>query len=131
MSSLNLKPISAIVEQYMLDEITIVRPNEPTLDATTLLLTKTSVEIYVGKAFIAPEGIPFDTTLGGEQMAQTRYEVAIPADSVAINPNDIITCDTSQFNPGMEGVKFIVVGQIESTFYTHRRLTCFKDQDAS
>lgn len=131
MSSLNLKPISAIIEQYMLDEVTIVRPSAPTLNNTTLMLTKASVEVYNGKAFIAPEGVPFGTTLGGEQVAQTRFEVALPADSVAIYPNDIITCLTSEFNPGMEGMTFIVVGQVESTFYTHRRLTCYKDQDAS
>jgi len=116
----------------MLDEVTVRRPDpHPALDGTTLLITKTYTEIYNGKAFIVPEGTPYPTSIGGQQTSDTRFEIAIPAEAELVMPNDEITCDTSQYNPGMEGVVFIVVGQVESTFYTHRRLTCFKKQDAS
>lgn len=131
MSVLNLKPISRIVESYMLDDVVIHRYGEPALDNTTLLITKTPTEIYSGKAFIVPEGTPYPTSLGGAQTSDTRFEIAIPVDSDPVLPNDEVTVETSQFNSGMETMVFIVVGQVESTFYTHRRLTCFKKQDAS
>lgn len=131
MSALNLSRISPIVERYMLDEITVNRPGTPTVDPVTLLMNKPYTEVYSGKAFVVPEGTPYGTQLGGQQTADTRFEIAIPSDSDAVLPNDEVTCDSSQFNPGMEGMVFIVIGQVESTFFTHRRLTCYKKQDAS
>lgn len=131
MSALNLSPISRVVESYMLDQVTIRRYAEPVLDNVTLLLTKMPTEVYLGKAFIVPEGTPYPTSIGGAQTSDTRFEIAIPAASAPIFPNDEVTCDFSEFNPQMETIVFIVVGQVESTFFTHRRLTCFKKQDAS
>jgi Family of unknown function (DUF6093) len=96
-----------------------------------LVLTPVYTEVYSGKAFIVPEGVPYPTTLGGQQTSDTRFEVSLPVDADPILPNDEITCDASEFNEGMEGLEFIVVGQVESTFTTHRRLACFRKQDAS
>lgn len=132
MSVLNLGPISRVVEKYMLDQVTIRRADAaPVLDNVTLLLTKTYTDIYIGKGFIVPEGVPYPTSRGGQQTSDTRFEVAIPAASPIILPNDEVTCDFSQYNPGMVDMKLIVVGEVESTFYTHRRVTCYKQQDAS
>lgn len=115
----------------MLDLVTIRRPDTPALDDDTLLITRTFTDVYSGKAFIVPEGSPYNTTLGGAQVADTRFEVAVPASSAVVHPNDEVTCDASQWNPDMVGIVFLVIGEIESTFFTHRRLTCFKIQDAS
>jgi hypothetical protein len=130
MPAINLEPISRQVERYMMDEVTIRRPQPPALNSGTLLLTKTWIEIYSGKAFIVPEGTPYPHNLGGGQYSDTRFEIAIPAATDPVLPNDEVTCDTSVYNEWMEGIMFIVVGQVESTFFTHRRLTCYKEQDA-
>ena len=131
MSALNLRPISLVVERFMLDQVVINRYGEPVLDEDTLLLVRPREQIYVGKGFIAPEGGAYRTDLGGEQTATTRFEVAIPAAADMIFPDDEVTCTYSEFNPGMINMVFVVVGEIESTFYTHRRLTCWRKQDAS
>jgi hypothetical protein len=130
-SSINLSGISKTVEGYMLDSVTVARPAEPTMDPGTLALTKTYTTVYDGKAFIAPMGSPASTELGGQQVSNATYEIAIPVDADPILPNDEVTCTESLYNEQMVGVVFIVVGQIESTFLTHRRLAAWRKQDAS
>lgn len=131
MSALNLGPISQTVEKYMLDTVTIRRPGVAVVDDDTLLINKPYTDVWAGKAFIVPEGTPYPTGIGGSQTSDTRFEIAVPATTPEVLPNDEITCDTSEYNPVMVDMVFIVVGEVESTFFTHRRLTCFKKQDAS
>lgn len=111
--------------------MTIRRPLAGVTDPITLLISKTYDEVYSGKAFIVPEGTPYPANMGGAQTSDTRFEIAIPGDADPIEPNDEVTCDTSVYNEQMEGIVFIVTGQVEATFLTHRRLTCYKKQDAS
>lgn len=125
MASLNLSPISTIVENYMIDSVTVTRYVK-SLNTTTLVMTDTGTEIYSGKAMISPEGSPTASTLGGANVARAQFEISIPKSASTVLPNDKIVCDSSTYNEDMVGAEFIVIGQVQSTYLTHRRLSCFR-----
>lgn len=124
MSSLNLEKFAKIVEKYMLDEVVISRPGAETVDANTLLITKATTEVYSGEAMIAPQGTPSGTMFAGGHVTELMTEIGLPRTSDPMLPNDLVTVVTSVNNPGMEGHVFVVINEVDSTFFTHRRLMC-------
>lgn len=132
MSLPNLDKIAKIVERYMVDSVSISVPDydNATTDPVTLLLTIPTTDIYSGEAFVAPEGSPYPEKFAERWSASHRFEVAIPKASDPVPPNAILTVTDSKYNPEMIGMELLVVGQIESTFFTHRRLTCIKREEA-
>lgn len=126
MSLKSLAKISKTVEKYMIDEVSIVRPGAEAVTPVTLELTRSTTEVYSGKAMVSASGEVYDSNLGGMVTAETRFEVGIPAESDDILPNDEVVVLSSVNNPNMEGMRLIVIGQIDTTWLTHRRLTCIR-----
>jgi hypothetical protein len=130
MSLKNLGKIAKIVEKYMLDEVEIFRPGAQSVDPVTLVLTTASVDVYSGKAMVLPMGSPAETRFSGQHTIATMFEVAIPRDAEPVLPNDEVVVSSSLNNPDMEGKRFIVIGDVDATFKTHRRLSCRLREDA-
>lgn len=133
MSLQSLAKIAKAVEKYMIDEVSVTRSagSESVLNPVTLELTPVTTVVYTGKAMVSPEGGVYGANLGGANTSETRFEVGIPHDSPGVMPNDIVEVTSSANNPGMIGMKIVVTGQIDSTFFTHRRLTCIRREDAT
>lgn len=132
MSLSNLAKIARTVEKYMLDEVTVVRPNldAAVVNPSTLLLENTPTAVYDGKAMVTASGVPYSSVLGGENTSATIFEVGIPRDADPVLPNDIVTVTESLNNPDMIGMVLYVTGEVMSTFFTHRRLQCTRRESA-
>ena len=132
MSLSNLARIASTVEKYMLDAVTVVRPNTEAavVNPVTLLLEATPTTVFAGKAMVTASGVPYASVLGGHHTSATIFEVGIPRDADPVLPNDLVTVTASVNNPDMIGMELYVTGEVMSTFFTHRRLQCTRRESA-
>lgn len=132
-----LKKIRTIVEGLtMRDECLITRDPELTTDDEWDEDTGSYAppdgdhdEIYAGPASFYPfSAITQDGERGGEDIAETRYWVAIPVESnVICQPEDQITCtavDEEDGDPTLVDQVFVVDSQEFVTLASSRRFRC-------
>ena len=128
--AIDVKKIGSVVEQYMTDVITIVRPAEDakvSIDPVTLEVVMRESHVYSGKAFVAPMGSPSDQTIGDVAKSRLYYEVAIPYDeAVTIQPQDVVRIIKSA-DSALKTRALVITGVIPTTFITHRRLSAYLD----
>lgn len=77
--------------------------------------------VYTGKCIISPEGnLPQSQPLGEGAIIETLYRLRTPIEFPGFITNDLVVCISSVRNPGLAGLRFLVVEETFSSFSVSR-----------
>lgn len=107
----------------MIDQCLIQRPDGTVTDPVTGGVTVTYLSVYVGKCKVQTFTNRELFRDGGEhQFIVQRYEVDIPVSAVGVRANDQIIVTSSVFDADLTGRSYRVVGLMNKSMATARRL---------
>ena len=146
MVTINRAPGTALIEQMMVDSVSVARPargpGAKTLNESTgKMEVAAPTSIYTGFALVASiRNKDKEITIGEAPKDLNGYEMLLPrtatsakvttGDPNAILPGDIVTVVTGGHNPGMNGNVLKVVQAENSTHPLYRRVTIRQETDS-
>lgn len=130
MTGVDLDALAATVEQYMPDTVIIKRETGREMNPVSMEEEPIYTEIYNGKAFVTPMGDPAGTLRASEAVQRVQYEVGVPRECPPVKPNDVVEVITSADPDWAAREPLYVHDEINATFFTHRRIKAFRDQNA-
>lgn len=123
--TLNLAPIAAVAEQYMLDTVRIYRVVDRYFDEPQNKYYPVETDIYSGKAFVGAMGSPAQVDARADRATSNQYEIGLPLTAGPFEPEDYVEVLTSVYDATLPGKLLKVIAQIPGTFKVHTRLAAF------
>lgn len=112
--------------RQMVDACAITRPGEvpqtPELDADGNVIAPAAPQVYAGRCTIATPRTADrgSRTVTDESGVPNLRLLRVPHD-VTLQPGDLVEVTASAFSPGLIGDVFLVLGEEERSYATHRR----------
>ena len=127
--ALNLDPIKAIVEGFMVDECTISRDEEANTDDLWDDVVGEYVRppddfdtVYEGPCMIYPNSAFTERSRGDVPENVTQYWLEVPREVVDLKPEDIVVCTVSANDPALVDKVFILDTDEADTYAVSRRI---------
>lgn len=112
-------------ESRMRDTCRVQRVSGRVFDEQRGDYVETLVEVYAGACRIASLGSVERTAIAGERAVTSRtYLVHLPATTVGLLSEDVVTVETSELDPALPGTRLLVRDVGKGTQVTARRLLC-------
>ena len=126
---MNLDSAQRIVENEMVDTVTVVRPGRDadagTFDDGTGIYSPSATDttIYSGKAMVTTYAAePRHRQEGGGEIKENTYTVRLPLTAAEVEENDIITVTASLRDDQLPGKDLLVVSVNYTTFAVSRKI---------
>ena len=127
--ALNLDPIKAIVEGFMVDECTISRdPDGKTDDLWDDVVGEyvsppdDADTVYTGPCMIYPNSAFTERSRGDVPENVTQYWLEVPREVTDLKPEDIVVCTVSANDPALVEKVFILDTEEVDTYAVSRRI---------